>query len=681
MNRPGKIGWNITLFLVFLGTFALVFSTVTKGFTDMAISMLVMTTLTLWGHLLVYPLFYRHWRILHGLVTGSVCGIALSAWIVSIVVYFFGWNLTLICITLGVCPLVLIVTLGAKHRILASLSSIGISSSATLILLAWIAVCAFFYRPFTNLGLQVDDQFRYAWLFGHDFIIRMAHIKTLSQGIPLESLFFSGSEFPYYWLAYVYPALLYKIPLITLDLQHILKVTAFLYALITASLLVLFLDSAVDRRYLGIGLILALFCYSYTGLAHVFLRAWENLFNQPLTFLGNDLTNFSGAAHSFYRFFLVEPQATLGLGIILTIFLIYNQQQQSLYTFLMAGLLLGLLFGIEAVNGIMTAAWLGLYALFRLVTDPANRRSILLNHACLVGCSAVVYTSLFAIEMYSFEAGRSALLFRPNSFAWTAGPLYLVVAYGPPFLFALLGMACFQKLPNDKRQQLVQLIILVAVSLGFVFFVQHPSEPHFGLLKASRMLSFSLVGLATVSWPILYKGKLKPILLSALILATPTPVTDNLIASDVLHSNTYVRSADMRAARWIKANLPESAVIQAEPNYPGPNKGVFPKYSYGFIPIFAERRTAVGEWKVSVQEHGRTQEVAKRFHNVRHMYATENLGETLNIIKKYGIRYIYLGELEQSLYPKALTKFLNASPFQPVYTDGVVYIFQYNSPT
>jgi len=154
-------------------------------------------------------------------------------------------------------------------------------------------------------------------------------------------------------------------------------------------------------------------------------------------------------------------------------------------------------------------------------------------------------------------------------------------------------------------------------------------------------------------------------------------ITDNILASDIKNPSTYVRSADMEAARWIRRNLPEYAIVQAEPNYPGADeKGLLPKYAYSFIPIFAERVTAIGEWKVSSQEHGRPEEVAERFHAIERMYFTESTDECLSILKKYGIEYIYAGELERKKYSTGMDKFKNNQIFEPVYIKEKTSIYR-----
>jgi uncharacterized membrane protein len=164
-----------------------------------------------------------------------------------------------------------------------------------------------------------------------------------------------------------------------------------------------------------------------------------------------------------------------------------------------------------------------------------------------------------------------------------------------------------------------------------------------------------------------------------ILLGLPSLFSDNFIASDIYSRSTYVCYSDMEAAKWIKRNVPKEAIIQAEPNYPekqGDNTSLYP---YSFIPIFAERRTAIGEWRVSHQEHSRTNEVGKRFHSIKKMYSTPNLGESVEIIRRYKIDYIYIGELEREMYPDGMAKFMNSNHFQLIYSKGNVAIYKFVS--
>jgi uncharacterized membrane protein len=68
--------------------------------------------------------------------------------------------------------------------------------------------------------------------------------------------------------------------------------------------------------------------------------------------------------------------------------------------------------------------------------------------------------------------------------------------------------------------------------------------------------------------------------------------------------------------------------------------------------------------------------VEGRFQDVDRLYRTTNLDEARQIIDKYGVTYIYVGDFERQLYgsePQALAKF---SEFQVAFTSGGVTVYR-----
>jgi hypothetical protein len=103
----------------------------------------------------------------------------------------------------------------------------------------------------------------------------MVHVESLSRGLPLDSFFFGGETLSYYWLAYVYPALLNNLEWLQLENRQIMQITTLLYSLTVTAALVIFLKGITRSRKLWIGLIaLALCGYSYLGLYTIILKGY-----------------------------------------------------------------------------------------------------------------------------------------------------------------------------------------------------------------------------------------------------------------------------------------------------------------------------------------------------------------------------------------------------------------------
>ena len=672
---------TVGIFSLWLICMGLVASIMDKNFLRIGICLGIFVGFSAWGHVLVFPLHYKKREFLNGFIWGGISGIAIASLITSVIVYVIGWNLLAIFGAVTVLPLFCFGFLWRRTDWNTSPvpdqgPDLGILFAALLI------VTFFFYFPFKNLGALVDGKYLYAWLFGHDFINRMVHVDSLSRGLPLESFFFAGETLSYYWLAYVYPALLHNIKGTALEIQQLLELTQLFYSLLAAAGLVVFLNGFIkEKRILIFLILLALVCYSYVGLSTMVVKGWGWLSGKEyLEVYGYKSTGFSGFSHSFYRFFLVEPQATLAIPVMLMIFSMYGTNR-TLYGFGIMGLLLGFLFGVEATNGIMTMLWFICAGLYSFATNWQDRFSIGARHFCSILCALLVYVALFSIEMYSFKTGKGALQLAPNWFALRMGALYFPLAYGPGLFLGIAGLIKLYRQRERHDHWAHHYVILLAISLFFVFFIKNPTEPHFGLLKAARIIPICLLILtAYFLRSHLRTAKIGKSILVLLILAFPSIITDNMVASDISNPSTYVRLSDMEAAKWMKKNLLKEAIIQAEPNYPGAENGQFPKYAYSFIPVFAERRTAIGEWKVSSQEHSKPDEVSERFHSIKKMYSNNSVNECIEILKRYGIFYVYVGELERRLYRDGITKFEDNMNFNLIYSKGNVSVFRFVQP-
>lgn len=678
---------NTSLLLLFLLCLFVAVFFIDAGVLQAGAIAIIFLACTMWGHVAVFPLYYTKHNISGGFIWGCVAGISITSMIVSVVVFAAGWNVVVVFLLVFVLPACIFAFLWIRKAKGPTRRSGGSYTdgpyTVTALLLSLAIVSAFFIFPFKNLGVLVDGEYVYAWLFGHDFINRMVHIESLSRGLPLRSLVFEGEILSYYWLSYIFPALLSNLPVVDLEIKQILQMTQLLYSLLAAAALVLFLDKHLHgKKILIVSVGIALCCYSYVWLLNLARGAAAGI-AKIYPSLGVEVLDigFSGFSHGVYRFFLVEPQGVLSVAIILMILTIYDRTS-GIYTFIAAGVFLGILFGVEAVNGIILMLWFFGISLYSLIFSDADRFATGFRH-CVAGFSALtVYAVMFSVNMYSLSTGQGALQLSPNWFVLKAGAAYFPIMYGPPFVLGMAGLVllfCKREAPDHW---VYGHVLLLVVGLFFVFFIQNPTEYHFGLLKATRVIPVALLMLSVYFLQNHMRTAKKSVYLMLLIAAAfPSLVTDAIVASDIRNPGTFVRSADMDAAIWIRSNIPRDAVVQAEPNYPGEDRhGLWSHYAYSFIPIFAERATAIGEWKVSSQGHGKAGEAAVRFHAVRQMYSTENVLESLDIMRRYGIGYVYVGALEKQLYPKGVDKFHNELFFECVYSSGETSIYRFINP-
>lgn len=112
-----------------------------------------------------------------------------------------------------------------------------------------------------------------------------------------------------------------------------------------------------------------------------------------------------------------------------------------------------------------------------------------------------------------------------------------------------------------------------------------------------------------------------------------------------------VLSRDLAAIKWLQANIKGSPVIL---------EGRSPFYRWGSrVSIYTGLPTILGwDWHQKQQRAGYATLVDQRAGDVSELYGTISLDRTRELLHKYGVRYIYVGDLERAYYPsEGLAKF------------------------
>jgi uncharacterized membrane protein len=104
---------------------------------------------------------------------------------------------------------------------------------------------------------------------------------------------------------------------------------------------------------------------------------------------------------------------------------------------------------------------------------------------------------------------------------------------------------------------------------------------------------------------------------------------------------SYAPDSDREAVAWIDANLNEGVIAEA----------VGGSYTY-FARVSAHTglQTVLGWPGHESQWRGGYQEIGNREGDIRMLYSSPDWGETDEIIRRYGINYVYIGELERNTY-------------------------------
>jgi uncharacterized membrane protein len=129
---------------------------------------------------------------------------------------------------------------------------------------------------------------------------------------------------------------------------------------------------------------------------------------------------------------------------------------------------------------------------------------------------------------------------------------------------------------------------------------------------------------------------------------------------------------DYEAIRWMQENIQGSPVIL---------EGVTPLYRWGNrVSIYTGLPAVVGwDWHQKQQRWFYQGEVDRRRAAVDRFYRTQDIAEARGLLRRYGVSYVYVGQLERNYYPaNGLTKFrdMAGADLEEVYRNPQVVIYR-----
>ncbi len=135
-------------------------------------------------------------------------------------------------------------------------------------------------------------------------------------------------------------------------------------------------------------------------------------------------------------------------------------------------------------------------------------------------------------------------------------------------------------------------------------------------------------------------------------------------------------SDDLKAIEWLQRNVEGSPVIV---------EGLTDLYRWGGrVSINTGLPAVIGwDWHQRQQRVNYAWAVTERRQQVDSFYRTGSITEAVQLLDRFDVRYVYIGELERITYPASgLDKFSRMEAFglRPVYSEGSVTIYKYASP-
>jgi uncharacterized membrane protein len=143
-------------------------------------------------------------------------------------------------------------------------------------------------------------------------------------------------------------------------------------------------------------------------------------------------------------------------------------------------------------------------------------------------------------------------------------------------------------------------------------------------------------------------------------------------ATPSLDGMEYIRGlneGDYNALKWMQENIDGTPVVLEASDI---------NSSYTYISRVSTNTglpTVIG-WTGHEFFWGRDpEEITRRIADVNFIYSTDNKKKALELIDKYNVSYVYIGQLERQLYSVRTDKFEDKTYFEPVYL-GPVTIYK-----
>jgi uncharacterized membrane protein len=136
---------------------------------------------------------------------------------------------------------------------------------------------------------------------------------------------------------------------------------------------------------------------------------------------------------------------------------------------------------------------------------------------------------------------------------------------------------------------------------------------------------------------------------------------------------TLALGPDMEAIRWLQEHVEGSPIVL---------EGLTDLYRWGNrVSVYTGLPSVVGwDWHQRQQRVEYAWAVTQRRSEVDLAYSTPDVPRALDIMRKYGVRYVYVGELERAYYPKdGIEKFgqMGVYGLSPVYEADQVTIYEF----
>lgn len=535
--------------------------------------------------------------------------------------------------------------------------------------------------PYLHVGVETDAGIAYRAYYSGDYLKHVAVTVELMRGvIPPDNPYFAGEKLHYYWMFYLFPAMIAETGGAD-TVEPVLQTVNLFLAGVFIGLWIFTVRQWIRRRWLQILVILMPFCFaSFEGVAvfrEVMQKGWpwdgfraynvdgysRWIFDQP-------------EVDTLFRLIQYNMQHILPAAFFLVFLNIFKSREHvSLRTASCMGLICAMTIGHSGFLGSFLTLWTGLCL---VLLGPWTLRGIW--ERLRLGTVMSIWP-LAALILY--KNGFQMLGTGGNPLALT---LVKPVAEHP-FLFFLLnfGIAVpgFIALFNWRRLHRPA-IILAVLAVLWVAFIIVPDWPSDVGVKVGYTLALALAlltGQMLDRIPArrrLWNAAAAFVMITAGLVALPSLAMEVYNSADIENTRyvSFIDSADWDAYAFIRNQLPRHARIQAGPVTTSINAPFSP------VPTFAHRHTYCGDWMHAhiflIPDH----EYRVRHDQITRMFKLREPAAVYSLCRDAGITHLYWGATENASYGPPHHLLLRPDLFtiewSHVETDRQLHLFRLN---
>ena len=219
----------------------------------------------------------------------------------------------------------------------------------------------------------------------------------------------------------------------------------------------------------------------------------------------------------------------------------------------------------------------------------------------------------------------------------------------------------------------VMLGIASAYLLWRLFKTQRSFLPRIAYIRRGWKVALAALVLSAAIYPALgtrdrlrdrFDGYVTPLTLNGVAFMEGTAFREH--SGDLIYL-----AADYEGIRWLQQNVSGSPIVL---------EAVTPAYRWGGrVSMYTGLPSVIGwQWHQEQQRWGYAYEVGRRTRDVQTIYSTNDVDLALEVMRNYGVRYVYLGHLERIYFPEGMKKFENGldDALEKVFDNGETAIYQ-----